>query len=275
MDTTKKNRGSYDVAAEVLQANMQQICEAEDKADLCLDCNGIENCKQDTPGMFPVVEAYLWRIGFSMSFCKYEYAERARRRLERLFTFSRVPAQYAGKMFTDYKLTPANKEAVKSTKWAIEHDEKGILLYGTPGTGKSLLTAIMVNEIIRRGRVAMFASLPDLLNDIRNSYDAGNTQEVIQAVNEAPFLVLDDLGAERMTPWVGEQLFSLINSRLSGKRQTVITSNFSPSQLIERMQTIDARGNRVDDMQGKRIMSRINEMCYIVPMNGNDWRAGK
>ena len=118
----------------------------------------------------------------------------------------------------------------------------------------------------------LFASVPDLMADIRASFASGGTSERVQAVKETPFLVLDDLGAEKMTEWVGEQLFCIVNHRYNEQLPTVVTSNYSPTQVIAHMATVDGRGNVIDDMQGQRIMSRIYGMCERVEIRGADWR---
>lgn len=257
---------------DVLADNMDQVGEAEEQAKRCGECTGLADCRQRTLGMFPTVEAYLGKLSFGFSFCRYKRAEMVKAKVDRLFNFSKVPAVYTGKNFDDFQVNPENAKAVRIAAWVVDNGSKGVLFFGPPGTGKTLLASILCNEILNQGRIAIFASIPDLLADIRSSYDKGNTSEILQAVNDAPFLVLDDLGAEKMTPWVGEQLFSLINTRLSNSRQTVITSNYRPQELIVRMQTVDARGNICDDLQGRRIMSRIHEMCYLIAMDGKDWR---
>ena len=92
-------------------------------------------------------------------------------------------------------------------------------------------------------------------------------------MKEADFLVLDDLDAERMTEWVGEQLFAIINHRYNEKLQTVITSNHSPDDIVEHMATVNRDGDIVDDMQGKRIVSRIFGMCEVIRLGGEDYRT--
>ena len=64
------------------------------------------------------------------------------------------------------------------------------------------------------GRIStVFASVPDLLMDIRDSFGTGRTAEILRSVQRAPCLVLDDLGTERMSEWVGEQVFAILNYR--------------------------------------------------------------
>ena len=60
-------------------------------------------------------------------------------------------------------------------------------------------------------------------------------------------LHLDDLGAERATDWVLEQLYSIVNARYEEERSLVITTNLDPEQLAEQI--------------GPRTVSRISEIC--------------
>jgi DNA replication protein DnaC len=80
----------------------------------------------------------------------------------------------------------------------------------------------------------LFIVVPDLLDYLRSAYaptsDIG-LDERMEAIREAPLLILDDLGAHQSTPWAQEKLFQIINYRYNGRLPTVVTSN----QLIEDM----------------------------------------
>lgn len=267
---TTSIRGKYDLTAEETQRHRDEIVEIERAQDLCRGCTG-ESCKQVSQGMIPVVDTSYGRFCYALRPCKHECNRREKLRIARLFSSARIPRAYEGDTFADYTVTDGNRKAVESARWVLDGGS-GVFLYGVRGTGKTKLAAIIANERARAGHPVLFASVPDLMADIRASFDDGNTAETVQAVKETPFLVLDDLGAEKMSEWVGEQLFCIVNHRYNERLQTVVTSNYSPTEIIGHMATVDKRGNVIDDMQGQRIMSRIYGMCERVEIKGADWR---
>jgi len=105
----------------------------------------------------------------------------------------------------------------------------GYQLFGSHGTGKSHLAVAIMRGLLhqRRIRTARFCFIPSLLDQLRNSYDwPGPRREAFRAELETcDLLVLDDLGAERTTDWVREQLGVLINARWSNSRPVLVTAN--------------------------------------------------
>ena len=85
------------------------------------------------------------------------------------------------------------------------------------------MAAIVAQEKMKRGIAVVFVSVPDLLMDIRDSFGTGGTAEILRSVQRAPCLVLDDLGAERMSEWVGEQV-----NRSLPFSTTVIVTDYRP-----------------------------------------------
>jgi DNA replication protein DnaC len=72
-------------------------------------------------------------------------------------------------------------------------------------------------------------------------------------------LILDDLGTEKVSDWVLQSMYQIINARYVQMRQTVITSNHSLEELRSRI--------------GDRIPSRIAEMCEVFELRGKDRRV--
>ena len=268
---TTSLRGKYDLPTEEIKRHRDEIADIEAAQDLCRGCNG-ESCKQPSRGMIPVVDTSYGRFCHALRPCKHERNRRERMRIARLFASAHIPRAYETDTFADYEVTGGNKGAVDAARMMVDGEIGGLFVYGVRGTGKTKLAAIIANERARAGKPVLFASVPDLMADIRASFDGGNTAETVQAVKETPFLVLDDLGSEKMSEWVGEQLFCIVNHRYNERLQTVVTSNYSPTEIIAHMATVDRGGNVIDDMQGQRIISRIYGMCERVEIKGADWR---
>jgi len=246
----------------------------EKEWETCLNCNGVCKKSGSSKGVMPIIVVENDTVYEAVKLCSYEKERREQARINRLFASAGVPKLYESIGFDKYEATPDNQEAIKAAHWVIGDDNgQGLFIYGPRGTGKTMLASIIANERMKQGKPVLFASVPDLLGDIRASFKSGNTDEAMQSVKEAAFLVLDDLGAEKMTEWVSEQLFAIINHRYNEKLQTVITSNFDAKNIIRRMSIVDRAGNIIDDMQGERIMSRIFGMCQMVHLGGKDYRA--
>lgn len=223
--------------------------------------------------MVPVVAPENGRYYTAMRMCRWEKQRRENKKQARLFSRAKVPVAYQRDTFDTYHLTDENRMAVEAARWSLQEPHRGIFLYGPPGTGKTKLAAVIANEKAGRGQVVLFSSVPDFLADLRASFNTKTTAEVMKAALEVPCLILDDLGAERMTLWVGEQLFCLLNHRYNEGLQTIITSNYDPESIAARLVCKDDDGVE-DDSQARRIMSRVFGMCEMVSLAGKDWRKG-
>jgi len=137
----------------------------------------------------------------------------------------------------------------------------GLLLYGDVGTGKSFYACCIANEIIDRYFEQVYVTtIPRLISQLQPFDGHKKVAAIIDAV---PLLVLDDLGAERETSFVDEQLFSIIDRRLLSRKPTIVTTNLT-LQDIRNPQTTAQR----------RIYDRIIEMCPIqMRFDGRNWRA--
>ncbi len=132
--------------------------------------------------------------------------------------------------------------------------------------------------IEQKGTHALFCEQRELLKSLQGTYDAGAAQteaEVLSPIVEAEVLILDDLGAGRMTGWARDVLHDVIVARYNELRPVVLTSNYPaegedvPPRPADPTEAVTLR-----DRLGDALMSRIYEMCRIVGFAGEDYRRG-
>lgn len=139
----------------------------------------------------------------------------------------------------------------------------GIGLYfssNTRGSGKTFLSTIVGNELTARGKRVHWFSMPDVLQEIKSTYDresGTSTSDILRRLQNAQILILDDIGAEKQTPWVNETVYVILNHRMMNNRPTIFTSNLRPDDL------------KYDD----RIKERIRRMTVELQMPEESVRA--
>jgi DNA replication protein DnaC len=153
----------------------------------------------------------------------------------------------------------------------------GLLLTGANGVGKTHLAVAVLRELVEsKGARGQFWDFHELIREIKNSYNPETQQTelmVLEPVVEADVLLLDDLGAWKMTDWMNDTLFYILNSRYLAKRATLITTNY-PDADREKVMAADplVRREYLVERIGQRLRSRLMEMCLVIGLDGPDWR---
>lgn len=135
-----------------------------------------------------------------------------------------------------------------------------LYLHGTPSRGKTGIAQAVLRLWLDADREGHFVHMSDLLARIRATYqrkysDSETTDEVIMFYSTVYMLVIDDLGTEKMTEWVREQLDTILNNRKLANRPTVMTSNYTLHEQTARLSTEE------NPKGGERIVERIMQMC--------------
>jgi DNA replication protein DnaC len=191
---------------------------------------------------------------------------------EALLKSARIPRRYLHCEFSNFERhTDSQIDAFRRAVRIMEDfpvNEKGLLLYGDNGVGKTHLAVALLRETIRRKAArGVFYETAELLKLVRNTYNSSveaTELEVLEPVLHADILVLDDLGRENKSAWVEEMLGIVINTRYNERRLTVCTSNLLDIDNTE--------PNSFAFQLGLRIRSRLKEMCQWVRMDGVDTR---
>lgn len=169
--------------------------------------------------------------------------EQEQKRLYFLKDFSLLDDDLASATFQNFKaLTREQKEDLKAVrgqlKGYLDGQDYNIVLVGDTGVGKSHLAYSALKALSdHTKKMGLFINVVDLLSKIKEDFSL--EAEYIKRISEAEWLVLDDVGTEKVTEWSSGILYSILNKRT----KTIITTNLEPTGI---------KGT-----YGKRIYSRI------------------
>jgi DNA replication protein DnaC len=172
-----------------------------------------------------------------------------------------VPELFSKCNFENYKINDnSQKNAVEYLR-KYKSNESIFLWSDTPGTGKTHLATAWIRKAIRRGFYCLFVSAPDLLSQLRNSFRENSDneeREIIEKYCGVPYLVIDDIGAEKTTDYALQSWYIIINERYGRMLPTLYTSNLSLNDIASKL--------------NERISSRLGS-GKILKISGKDYRV--
>lgn len=141
----------------------------------------------------------------------------------------------------------------------MREDGKGLLLFGTVGTGKSFASACIANALIDKGVPVLMTNFARIANTVQGLFEG--RQEYYDSLNRFPLLILDDLSAERKTEYMQEIVFSVIDARYRAGLPLIVTTNLTAEEL-----------KHPSDVTNQRTFSRLLEMTIPIEVEGIDRR---
>lgn len=138
-----------------------------------------------------------------------------------------------------------------------------VFITGGVGTGKTVFAASLAKYYIRKYIKVVWVCYPNFIMKLQNQYGKQNAEETAYDIAETialepGYLIVDDLGAEKLTEFVRQTTYYILNTREQNCLPTIITSNFSLSGI--------------DDQIDERVSSRICGMCKVLKFQGKDRR---
>jgi DNA replication protein DnaC len=227
--------------------------------------------------------------------CDCGMEDRAARVMER----AHIPRRYEHCDFESYVTdltdgktwTAQHAQSLKQAKLSVQGfvrdfpaaTEKGVLLMGPSGVGKTHLAVAALKELLRRGHQGLFCDYRELLKEIQGSYNPASEStemKILEPIRTIEVLVLDDLGASKPSDWVRDIVGIVLNARYNEKRTTLITTNYydnpatqgEPTRLPGGKLVPPTREDSLDERIGARMRSRLFEMCRTVEIVSADFR---
>lgn len=189
-----------------------------------------------------------------------ESIERAEK-LKLLRSMSLMDKKFENLYFSSLQQTKFNERPLKIAHRYVERFDlmyqkcQGMLFYGPPGTGKSYLAAAIANELMEMQKSIIMTSFVKILDKTAES------ESLVDSLNQADLLIIDDLGAERETSYALERVYNVIDSRYRANKPMLLTTNLGVDEL-----------KNSDNIQYRRVYDRILEICYPVEFTGPSWR---
>src|SRR5579862_9491786 len=254
---------------------------ARENCSLCRGTGYRMVARKDGPGQMAVA-------------CECGMEERSEKVMER----ARIPKRYEHCDFESYATdladgktwTSNHEQSLKHAKMVAQAfvrdypaTDKGMLLMGPSGVGKTHLAVAALKDLLRRGHSGLFCDYRELLKEIQASYNpASESTEmaILEPIRNAEILVLDDLGASKPSAWVLDIIGLVLNARYNERRVTILTTNYfderpaaePPPRLPNGDRVKVVRDDSLEDRIGARMRSRLYEMCRTIKVFAPDFR---
>ena len=253
-----------DFYAEIDLVNQGLMQAVNDRYEHCPECNGIGIVNRN--GHLMNCPAHC----IASQYNKYDYLMRMTDNMKS----TTDQLDFAQKMDFKRYATGANntdrsialqvaEEFVKSYPHGIEYQgtmKNSLMFYGEPGTGKTALSSAIVKESLKRGHMAWFSRVDDIMAAIRSTFSRNGeeskftTEQMIRFFAKVDILAMDEFDMSKISDYDLQQIERIINHRADAHLPTLMTTNLTQEQFKTRW--------------GYRTHSRVVHMAHWVSING-------
>lgn len=233
----------------------------------CSNCNTAQQSRIEVFGITKIVPCVCK--------CMQEARQREEERQARLNKMQEV-RRFRDMGFTDRDMIAhtfamddgTNPKLSRAAHAYVDHfkdfrkEGKGLLLYGSVGTGKSFVAACIVNALIDMGYPCLMTNFSRLIDSVNAEW--GERQTYLDSLSRFELIAIDDLGVERDTSYTNENVTVIVDSLYRAKVPLIITSNYTPKQLTGE-----------DEIRRKRVYDRLLERCHPIEVTGESRRKEK
>jgi len=242
----------------------------------CRNCKGLKECKNKIKGCMYTPNLENDKIIFSYVTCHYQNKKDLDTKYQENVYLFEIPKKVKEASLKDlYKNDKNRVEFMKYVKTFIEElgskkKTKGIYLHGSYGTGKTYLIAALFNELAKKNIRSAIVYVPEFLRVLKSSFGE-DFEEKYNAIKKVPLLLLDDIGAEYLTPWARDEILgTILQYRMDEELPTFFTSNLNLKQLEEHF---SMTSNGKEEIKARRMIERIKDMTNEFELVGESNRG--
>lgn len=235
----------------------------------CKKCLGLYQCKNSTKGL----RCALVDGNFSAVECKYKKDLNNKLNHNDLIKTFYMPSSIKEYTFENYDLNCESREKIfkRSLEFIAnfgKENSKGLYLYGSNSKGKTYTLGCIANELAKANIKSLLIYFPDLVSDLKQSLNDNRFSDIINMLKEIDVLMLDDLGAENMTPWLRDEILGpILNYRVLEHKPIFISSNIPPNDLRSHLQIDKMKSSEV---KANRILSRLTSLTSSINMDDSN-----
>ncbi len=255
------------VKREILRKYTSILEESSIEYHNCKNCPGLIACQNKITGYAKLPKVNGDSLEFSYKPCKYKKKYDKEEKIHNNTKLFNVPKEIKEASFKMVYKTDKNRyqtilwltDFIK--KYKTDVHQKGLYLCGNFGSGKTYLIAATFNELGKDGIKSAIVFWPEFLNSLKASFNSevkSEFKDKYNYVKKVPLLLIDDLGAESVTPWSRDEILCpLLQYRMDEKLPTFFTSNLN-LETLENHLAITSKGDEI--IKAGRIISRIRQL---------------
>lgn len=243
----------------------------------CRGCQGLSQCGNLLKGYRGELITYGGIMDISFVPCSYQRQKEEEESRKRLIKSHHISPDILEASFRNFDLEESGRldafHAVLQFCVTVKpgEDPMGIYLYGPLGVGKSYLLGAAANKLAERNIASYMVFVPEFIREIKGAIMEQKVEEKIEALQTVPVLILDDIGAETITPWARDEILGpVLQYRVAHKLPTLYTSNYDYDQLEDHLAYSQKGG--IEQLKAKRIMERIRHYTRAYFISGPNRR---
>ena len=249
-----------DISDDVKMRHTSAFEESLEELSNCKNCPGLALCPNKIKG-------YVYYPSVSGNLLRFDYVACRKTKNDidntSMGDFFAMPEALKKISMKDIKVD--DKKRVPILKWLKNFydtyesnpHQKGLYLHGSFGSGKTFMIIAMLNELSKKNISIVSVYYPELLRSLKEAFDVDFASKM-KKIKEADILLIDDIGAEAVTPWSRDEILgTILQYRMDEELPTFITSNLNIKELETHLENTKTS---IDKVKSRRIIERIKQL---------------